>query len=84
MLLVQHVEPAEGHYLQADLCLDESRQTELVQGPAAGPLSRLTGLNWFLISVQMDALKQVKIGSKAGFTGMFKVKGSTWSVVDVV
>ena len=60
VLLVQHVEPAEGHYLQADLCLDESRQTELFQGPAAGPLSRLTALNWFCSSVLMDTLKRVK------------------------
>ncbi|XP_059922666.1 SCL-interrupting locus protein homolog isoform X2 [Gadus macrocephalus] len=43
LTLFKHVEPAEGHYLQADLCLDETRQTELVHGPAARPLSSLLG-----------------------------------------
>uniref|UniRef100_A0A8C5A118 STIL centriolar assembly protein n=1 Tax=Gadus morhua TaxID=8049 RepID=A0A8C5A118_GADMO len=43
LTLFKHLEPAEGHYLQADLCLDETRQTELVQGPAARPLSSLLG-----------------------------------------
>ncbi|XP_056460062.1 SCL-interrupting locus protein homolog [Gadus chalcogrammus] len=43
LTLFKHLEPAEGHYLQADLCLDETRQTELVHGPAARPLSSLLG-----------------------------------------
>ncbi|CAL8310222.1 unnamed protein product [Lota lota] len=43
LTLFKHVEPAEGHYLQADLCIDETTQTETLQGPS----SRSAALNCF-------------------------------------